>query len=346
VALGAESGISTVPNLLITTVCNRDCPYCFARGKIRSENATRFISLEDVDRVVGFLEKSGVNTISLLGGEPTLHPSFCEIFDRIRNHGFSVDLFTNGLMGDKAIACLAAADPDRLIVTVNVNHPESTPRHELQQVRGVLEKLGKKAMVGFNIAAPDVDMGFLVELIRTTGITRCVRLGLAHPIAGGNGNAAMSPRGSLAVGSRIVEFARECDEQNISIAFDCGFLFCMFSDEEMGRLVRYRSNMEFSCRPAIDIGPDLDVWRCFPLYRRYRKKLTDFNSFKDVEKHFDSKLLWLSAHGCLPGCRGCRYLLRGQCSGGCMSHKMRALLPFPRRIDRDLANTHEPGGIS
>jgi hypothetical protein len=320
-----------MPNLLLTTVCNLDCSYCFARGETLSEDSPHFISLEHVDQVAEFLKKSGSKSITLFGGEPTLHPSFPEIVARFQNDGFSIDLFTNGLVGDRAIECLQSTDRDMLAIVVNVNHPGISSAGDHGRVRAVLESLGNKAAVGFNIGTPDFDMEFLLDLIDSSGAGRTIRLGVAHPIAGKTRNAHMSPGETRAAGPRIVDFAERFDDHGINFSFDCGFLFCMFSEHELDRLRACRADLAFACRPTIDIGTGLDVWRCLPLHAKHRRKLTDFSSVTEAEQHFASRLSWLTAHGCLSDCRGCSHLLRGRCSGGCLVHKMHAFLPFHHR---------------
>ncbi len=42
----------------------------------------------------------------------------------------------------------------------------------------------------------------------------------------------------------------------------------------------------FVCYPAIDIGPDLSIWRCFGTSKIFNKKLSDFRTFEEVCEYY------------------------------------------------------------
>jgi uncharacterized radical SAM superfamily Fe-S cluster-containing enzyme len=66
----------------ITEACNLECPACFA-----GEAHTRHATLAEVDRMIDALlraEGGSADVVMLSGGEPTVHPHFLEIGDRVR----------------------------------------------------------------------------------------------------------------------------------------------------------------------------------------------------------------------------------------------------------------------
>ena len=77
-------------NILLTNICNRSCPYCFAKGKLISEKPLlrSYIQLKDLKIIINFLKKSKQNTAGILGGEPTLHPEFKKIITILIKAGF------------------------------------------------------------------------------------------------------------------------------------------------------------------------------------------------------------------------------------------------------------------
>ena len=62
-------------NISVTAICNLRCDYCFARAALDGcSQSAPHMPLSVYERVLGFLERSGINQVRLLGGEPTLHP--------------------------------------------------------------------------------------------------------------------------------------------------------------------------------------------------------------------------------------------------------------------------------
>ena len=86
-------------NLYIITLCQFKCPYCYSRY----ENLSKWNKIMDLDLIHKIVEgikySKGNFSISLLGGEPTLHPHFYEIissFTKIKNIK-EVIIYTNGV---------------------------------------------------------------------------------------------------------------------------------------------------------------------------------------------------------------------------------------------------------
>ena len=125
-----------------------------------------------------------------------------------------------------------------------------------------------------------------------------------------------------------MRLAKQCDEHNITIGFDCGFLLCMFTPEELGMLQLLGAPFVSRCGPAIDVGTDLSVWCCFPLSTFSRGlNLNDFENEEQVVAHFNRQLGRLFKAGAVEQCAGCKFRKRGQCCAGCAAHVYRNLIP-------------------
>ena len=169
-------------NLSITTRCNQACDYCFARGALsRLVPEQTDMSLETFDKALDFLERSGIDQVRLLGGEPTLHPAFDELLDRSLARFRHVMVFSNGKPGPDVLARLESIPPDRLTVLINATAFAGADSAALQVRRQCLDRLGQRVMLGLNVYRPDVEPEFLLDLIDACGLIRGVRLGLAHP---------------------------------------------------------------------------------------------------------------------------------------------------------------------
>ena len=82
-------------NLLITLDCNRDCVFCFAKEKREAYSHLRehtYMSMGNLEKALDFIRKGGSYAVQLAGGEPTIHPEFDEILDKILQRGFYVNI--------------------------------------------------------------------------------------------------------------------------------------------------------------------------------------------------------------------------------------------------------------
>jgi MoaA/NifB/PqqE/SkfB family radical SAM enzyme len=85
----------TAPHVVleITRACNIRCRGCY---KLRREQTKPLDEVYlDVDVV---LEKLPVQTVSIAGAEPTLHPQLCEIVRHLKSRDVATALITNGLV--------------------------------------------------------------------------------------------------------------------------------------------------------------------------------------------------------------------------------------------------------
>ena len=84
-----------VPHAVLDVLrgCNITCRACY------NTQPTYIKPFDEIRREFQILTaRRRLDSISLLGGEPTLHPQLCEIVRMIKAEGISVELFTNGLL--------------------------------------------------------------------------------------------------------------------------------------------------------------------------------------------------------------------------------------------------------
>ncbi|MGB0683472.1 MAG: radical SAM/SPASM domain-containing protein [Magnetovibrionaceae bacterium] len=101
----------------LTNYCNHKCPWCYinwhqsGRASERSgagDRTRRAINAEDrILEAVGEAVEMGLKAVTIAGdGEPTLHPRFPEILDRLKAMGLDIGIFSN--FGTANDACLDA----------------------------------------------------------------------------------------------------------------------------------------------------------------------------------------------------------------------------------------------
>lgn len=319
-------------NILITTVCNRQCPYCFAASRVSNipEDAEREqglsrISVENFQRALEFASKNE-KIIGILGGEPSLHPDFARLIQLTWAAGFCAKVFTNGVWSENAVQSveqLSTRSSSNLRLVVNTNHPDITSPSEEAAQRRLFSTLPEHCSLSFNIHSLKQELGFLVDIIREHGLMPEIRLGMAAPLA--EQPSEFIPMDDYPkVAPRIMDLAERCDAHNIRIGFDCGFTLCMFSPEQLGLLYTWGADFKAGCGPAVDVGVDLNTWACFPLATLSESvSIDEFRDSCELGRYFGEYFAPLYSTGALPECVTCKHLKRKRCSGGCAAHTYR-----------------------
>ena len=312
-------------NLIVSTLCPMRCPFCFAGEQTSgvSEGSSPYISLDEFDQRLAFLDRSGIGEVRLMGGEPTLHPQFPELVRRSR--GRRIVVFTNGLIPKRALACLEKVPEDECTVLVNMNatrRPDGPGVGEIRRRSAVVRRLGARAKLGFTIFRVDFDLEPLFELARISGAQHGIRLGLAHPILGGS-NDYLHAKQYPAVGQRIVDFARRGSEVGITLELDCGFVPCMFSETDLEILSRTGADLGWRCNAVLDVGLDGEVSHCFPLAGSVDDYLTDCVDACELRRRLEARTRPYRLAGIYRRCSRCPLKLRGECTGGCLAATLR-----------------------
>jgi len=317
-------------NVLLTERCVRNCPYCFAREHM-DDSALTELSWDNLIYIADFLEISKEHKISLLGGEPTLHSHFVDFTTYLLERNFHVNVFTSGIMSKEKLKdltlYLSKIPPERLSFTCNMNHPKLSTEKEIDQIHEFLKAFASFTTLGYNIYQTDLDLEFLVQYINKYKLRRHIRFGLAHPIQGGkNTYIPASELGIMA--KKLVAYCGLFEQNNVAPGFDCGMPMCIFSEEELGKLSKANKGvLKFGCGPAIDTGPDMMVWSCFPLSGLHKKSLYEFNSMQEIHDYFKNIHNKVKAEigGIFEKCVTCVYLTNEACMGGCIAHSINQL---------------------
>jgi radical SAM protein with 4Fe4S-binding SPASM domain len=321
-------------NLVVARACNLKCPYCFARSYFQSQqraSKSPFISMEVFEQQLDFLERSGIDEIRLIGGEPMLHPQFPELIRRARKRNKHILVFTNGLVGEEALDSLLSLPPETCTLLVNMNtsgeedgsglHRSIGPRRQ-----AVLRQLGRRAVMSYTIYTPVFDLMPIQNMLLEAGCLKIIRLGLAHPTRSGR-NEYLNPGKYALVGVRIAAFARIAAQQGIILDFDCGFIPCMFSDEDLETLCQSGANIGWHCNPILDIDLDQTVFFCFPLEDLAIASLKDGMDAAQLRAQMAAQVRSYDAVGMYKECSKCPLLLNGECTGGCLANKLMRLRP-------------------
>jgi len=312
-------------NILLTEKCVRACPYCFAKEYLK-ESKENLLSWENLIYIADLLESSNEKKLSLLGGEPTLHPDFVDFVLYLHERKFKINVFTSGIISDEKLDIakefLLKIPTERLSFVCNYNHPNTSTDNETKQIGKFLTTFSKYTSLSFNLYQQDFDFTFLVDAINKYGLQKHIRLGLAQPIPGQK-NECLNLNEIRKIPVKFRNQLEILEQNRITIGFDCGMPLCIFSNEDLGRLFKLnKGRIAFSCGLAMDIGPDMQVWACFPLSNYERKSLYDFDNVDEIGKYFTEQHNHLRKEkkGIFEECQTCIYFEENLCKGGCLAH--------------------------
>jgi hypothetical protein len=312
-------------NLSLTQRCNRTCGYCFARDVMRlTDRGGAFMTVEDFEFTLQFLERSAVDEIKLLGGEPTLHPQFCRLVDLAHARGFRVLVLSGGLIPDQALRHLERADPDKIGVMLNVIPPGAFTTRERGRQIAVMSSLGSKVALGLNIDSPATPLDFLLELIDEHSLHRTVRLGLAHPIAGAL-SEYLQARHYPAVGRRVAAFFRCAREAAVEIEFDCGWVPCMFPAGFLEEFGITPEQVGLRCNPIVDLLPGRKAISCYPLATLASEPVTADHDENELAERLAQRVAPYRPMKLYKHCDTCEWHAQGECLGGCIAGAMTRL---------------------
>lgn len=313
-------------NVLLTQQCVRSCPYCFAKKHMADSEPDDILTWDNMIYIADLMESSGEMGLSLLGGEPTLHPHFVDFVMYLLERRFHVNVFTSGILSEKMFTeverALSAVSPDRFSFVCNVNNPDKTSFSELENVRRFLKAFGHLSTPGFNIYKPDFNIDFIFQYINEYGLHRHIRMGLAHPIPGQH-NVYVPIEKMSQMAETVISYLPVLERMKVKAGFDCGFPLCIFTEEQIGKLFKHNSGrLSFGCGPAIDIGPDMTVWGCFPLSNIHKKSLYEFNSLNEIRDYYRNlhQKVRNEVAGILNECDDCVFREEQLCQGGCLAH--------------------------
>jgi radical SAM protein with 4Fe4S-binding SPASM domain len=279
------------------------------------------MSLEKYLICLDFLHKSHENHMKLLGGEPTLHPEIRPFVELNLERGIETTLFTNGLWEPNVQEFFEQPNTSTVQFVFNVNELSLLKSRDKAILERSLKIAGSRAIIGFNIYRTDFDLMFLGDLIEAFSLKKTIRLGLASPIVGVENDYILE--GELkTVGKRLVAQLLTLEKKDILGSFDCGFPLCLFNRKELGTLALATQGFSSVCDAIIDVGVDLTVWPCFPLSNILNVKMTDFKNLLEIKSFYQKKFNSLRQFGHRESCLSCKYLRRGQCSGGCLARNI------------------------
>jgi len=123
----------------VTDRCNLRCDYCMPEDGLTWLPRSELLTFEEVERVAGILvDRLGIRSIRLTGGEPTLRAGLPDLVARLARLDVDLSLTTNGTTLDRLAAPLVAAGLRRVNVSLDTlrrdRFEDITRRDDLDRV--------------------------------------------------------------------------------------------------------------------------------------------------------------------------------------------------------------------
>ena len=310
-------------NLVLARACSNSCPYCFETTE-REEEKQNFISMENVNKFAIWARDSGLPYLSLLGGEPFLHPKLGDIITTFRQvcPGMELQIFTGGVFKR---SLLDSISPENAGLIFNINEPRDykNPKHFTKVINNVETAIRKGFLVilGFNVWREDFDVSFMPALAHHYGRTN-FRWTVANPQWDCPSNVVKPIKYNI-LAERCFTMLQEAARLNITADLDCPLPLCFFNESQLAWVRQYHAGTASRmgcCEPVLDVTPELEAIRCFALSKLARVKVTDFPNENAIWhwflQHVDFQLL---PQGCFSHCSECLHFKSGRCSGGCLA---------------------------
>jgi radical SAM protein with 4Fe4S-binding SPASM domain len=159
-------------------VCNHNCQGCSYEELNRKENV--FLDAKNFAELLKGLHSLQVKSIEFSGGgEPTLHPEFCDLIKQAVNEGFELGLLTNGSLLSGEIADLVVDHFTYVLVNIDASDDRIYNRiHRPSEIFGfqtVLNNLeemickrnekNSKLTIGAKALLCQANMNFIEEMI-------------------------------------------------------------------------------------------------------------------------------------------------------------------------------------
>lgn len=314
-------------NILITNYCNEKCDFCFARQEMKRQLIPREMTLIDYGKILQKLKNKNVDTVKLLGGEPTLHTNFEQIINLTLEKFPFIQIFTNGIFNDNKSKFLEKFFP-RIKLTFNLMTPSFQFNPQIREllIKRIISYASRTEITLSLTIDPTSNIDFILNIVSEKVVknVNSIRIGLSNPIVGKKNFYSFDQFPTI--GIRVYELIKKIKHLNqlARINLNCGFTRCMFTDQQYDYLIKNDlDSTRWSCfgkNSSMDVQTNLSSFHCFPLSVKDRLSIKGISLNKAnsafLKKRFE---YWSKIY--LDICRKCPFYghIPNKCPGPCIA---------------------------
>ena len=337
-------------NIMMTDVCNLNCPYCFANEFVNKDKNE--ITEEIFDEAVDFIVGDGTHTsVGLIGGEPTVHSKFDRLLRKLikDERVNSIMVYTNGIAIDKYWDIITHK---KIHLLINCNPPSDIGEKNFEKLCNNLDSLimdkefKDSVTLGINMYNPNFEYDYMLNLLKKYGYNH-VRVSITVPNMDENRNMDAHDYFKI-MKKRVIDFFHELFKNDIIPNFDCNKIpSCLIEEKDLEQFRIYLnkkcisdnivqsniSNTIVKCNPVIDIRQDLTAVRCFGLSEYTKQNIRDFKCIKDLENYYIRTVDAFAYNTVYSDkCIDCYDRKTLKCSGGCLAFKINEILTAREKV--------------
>jgi len=312
-------------NIFINYDCNKSCNFCFQKG-VKFDS---MMSFEDFKKVINWLEQLKFfqnpekRRVSLIGGEPTLHPKLKDMIQLLKEKNITATVFSNFVFNKKKIELFDQSVVKGFVGTYNPKSWYKKSEYDLMENNiSKLKKRGFDVKLSYNIVKGNLDYKYVLDACERHELKN-LRFSTGFPNPDYNNNY-MNFEDLKKAGKQIMSFVREAVSRGITLDLDCTVSLCILGDEkDILFFLKHVNATNLICKSAIDINPDLSMYYCLPRAKDVNvKNILEFNNLREINEIFDKKNnRERNKVYTFPECKTCKYHRRSLCQGGCLAVK-------------------------
>ena len=211
-------------NIIINNYCNLKCPYCFA-DDIKHDKPKN-MSLKEFKSILEFI--GYYEHISILGGEPTLHPKIEQFLNLAYQYSSAIEipctLFSNGA---KLLPLLPwfYEHQDLMRIIFNYNSPQFQPKESYEKAEIIFKdvythnSMNTMFVLGCNIHPLCTDYSFLWNIVDKYDI-KVIRVAAASPGGVLMAQRAVKEEYYQRLKPIYLQFIKDAIAHNVALNFD------------------------------------------------------------------------------------------------------------------------------
>jgi radical SAM protein with 4Fe4S-binding SPASM domain len=302
--------------IYLTEDCNANCSFCFNSKKRTPANFIDPQKLEILNNTISDQMNPNLS-VRVMGGEPTLHPEFKEIYSSLMYHYSSIKLFTNALNDE--ITKLKPRRNDLIVYNfslVNKSFPSGKFIPERKFKRAFETMVACDTNIDELKRKIEVIVNRLSKLFIDSFTGFALTLNLTENI---DSNRIM-------LNSKLEEIVNFLNDINIGYWYDHRPPICFFEPRIEKLILNNPGGFARHCLCTPD--DSFNVYSDFTLYYCNQFPLRIGNVFRgdDIMDLSEIKEKLIHAHtiklmtNYLAGCKDCEHWLK-MCNGGCWKHR-------------------------